>query len=341
MAKAVGDFLFDQTLHFQLRPLSSPIYYIGVTKPSIALMNTTTISTWDQSAFEKKVERLIQVSINKPLLPEEFVPWEDSCDDALRYMPEMMISLHGHPLWESLSTEAQIELGRMEVVQSMYSYAWSETLACLFFNRHLLTLQPNSVEHRFLLREIIEECRHQEMFSKAIESMGIDPVEPTRAHRFFGKITARYFPSVAVFMSVMAIELMADIYAKHIRKDDEVYSVLRKCSELHHIEEGRHIVYTEMWLEKYTQNAGFIRSSFYSIVVLLNLYFMRTLYVKREFFERLGVDNPKKYHRAARSHFAKKFPQIALGEIVEFVSKFKGFNALTRPMWKWIMKVEL
>ncbi|NVK04170.1 MAG: diiron oxygenase [Flavobacteriia bacterium] len=304
-------------------------------------MKPLTQTGFSPSAFEEKVERLIRVSIQKPLLPEEFVPWEDPMDEADKYLPQTLTSLHGHPLWDTLSPEAQVELGKMEVVQSMYSYAWSETLACLFFNRHLLTLSPDSVEHRFLLRELIEECRHQEMFSRAIRTLGLKPVEPTRLHRFFGNLTVRYLPAPAVFMSVMSIELMADIYAKHIRKDPEVYSVLRKCSELHHIEEGRHIVYTEMWLEKFTAKAGFFRSTLYSFVVLFNLYFMRTLYVKQEFFERLGVENPKAYHKAASANLAKKFPDVALTHIIEFVSKFNGFNFITKPFWRRIMKVKL
>ena len=101
---------------------------------------------------EATIERLIRISKEKPLLPEVFIPWHEQMLDEERFMPESLISLHGHPLWETLSAEQQRELGRHEIVQVMYSYAWSEGLACLFFNRHLLTLQPDSVEYRFLLR---------------------------------------------------------------------------------------------------------------------------------------------------------------------------------------------
>ena len=100
-------------------------------------------------------------------------------------------------------------------------------------------------------------------------------------------------------MSVLSIELIADIYAKHIRRDTAVFSVMRKCSELHQIEESRHILYTEAWLEKFTRNAGFLKASYFSILVMLNIYFMRTLYVKKEFFVRLGVSDPEKFYQAA------------------------------------------
>jgi hypothetical protein len=286
------------------------------------------------SVFEEKVEKMIRISKDKPLLPEKFVPWQDVINEDTKCLPDFMVSLEGHSLWDSLTRNQQLELGRLEIVQVMYSYAWSETLACLFFNRHLLTLNPESVEYRFLIRELIEEFRHQEMFGMAIQKLERQPVLPSRLHKFFASITVAYFPAPAVFMSVLAVEMMADIYAKHIRKDESVYSVLRKCSELHHIEEGRHIFYTEMWLEKFIHKAGFLKRTFFSLIILANIYFMRTLYVKKEFFEKIHVENPEYYYAEAKKHYKKKFSSFALKEAIQFVSDFNGFNFITKPLWK-------
>ncbi len=293
------------------------------------------------SEFEAMAERMIQISKEKPLLPETYVPWTDKPLADTLFVPAYLVSLEGHEWWNHLSKEQQIELGRLEIVQVMYSYAWSETLACLFFNRHLLKLNPNSVEYRFLVREIIEEFRHQEMFGMAIRSLDRAPIMPTRAHKFFGNFTVKHLPSSLVFMSVLSVELMADTYAKHIRKGEKVFSIMRKTSELHHIEEGRHIFYTKAWLEKYTKSAGFIRSSAYSIIVLMNVYFMRTLYVQKSFFEKIGVKTPKKYYKAALQNYNKKFSDYALQSIIEFTKEINGFNWLTRPLWRWVLKVKI
>lgn len=287
----------------------------------------------------KTVERLIRISKEKPLLPETFVPWHLPVTETDCFLPKQLVSLHGHPLWQTLSPQQQRELGRHEVVQVMYSYAWSEGLACLFFNRHLLTLSPESVEYRFLLRELIEECRHQEMFSSIITHLKGMPVPPTGMHRFWGHWAVKKMPADAVFMSVLAIELMTDVYGKHIRRDPQVHEILRKVSELHSIEEGRHIHYTKLWLERFTRDAGFLKRSWYSVLVLLNLYFMRTLYVKTEIFERLDVPQPKRFARAASKNLKIKLGEACLEEVVEFVQSFRGFNWLTRPLWRWAMNV--
>jgi hypothetical protein len=291
--------------------------------------------------FESVVERLIQISKEKPLLPETFIPWQDEPNAQTLFLPDRLVSLEGHPLWQTLTREQQIELGKLEVVQVMYSYAWSETLACYFFNRHLLSLNPDSSEYRFLIREIIEEFRHQEMFGMAIRKLNRVPIQPTRLHKIFGNLTVRTLPPSMVFMSVLSVELMADIYAKHIRKDPDVFSVLRKSSELHHIEEGRHIFYTEAWLEKFTRKAGFIKVTTFSLLVMLNIYFMRTLYVQKDFFVRLGVDNPNQYYQAALHNYNNKFSEFALQASVDFVKSFRGFNWITKPLWKWVLNVNV
>jgi hypothetical protein len=291
--------------------------------------------------FEAVVERMIHISKEKPLLPETFVPWADEPTPETIFIPEKMVSLQGHPLWDTLTREQQIELGRLEIVQVMYSYAWSETLACYFFNRHLLTLNPDSVEYRFLIREIIEEFRHQEMFGMAIRKLERVPIKPTRLHKFFGNLTVGWLPSSNVFMSVLSVELMADIYAKHIRKDPAVFSVMRKSSELHHIEEGRHIFYTEAWLEKFTHKAGFIKRTHFSLLVMWNIYFMRTLYVKKEFFVQLGVPNPELYFKAALKNYNTKFAEFAMQAAVDFVKSFNGFNWISKPLWRWLLKVKV
>lgn len=291
--------------------------------------------------FDASIERIIQISKEKPLLPETFIPWSDEPNEDTLFITENMVSLEGHELWNTLSKEQKIELGRLEVVQVMYSYAWSETLACLFFNRHLLTLNPDSVEYRFLIREIIEEFRHQEMFGMAIRKLNRVPVLPSGIHKFFGKLTVKYLPAPLVFMSVLSFELVADVYAKQSRRDEAVFSVIRKTSELHHIEEGRHIFYTEAWLEKFTKNAGFVKASIYSIMVLLNVYFIRTLYVQKVFFKLINVNDPGLYYKEAKKNYNKKFSQQVLSSTVDFVKTFNGFNWFTKPLWNIMLNVKL
>src|SRR5687768_6208635 len=131
----------------------------------------------------EKVERLIKLSETAPLLPEVYVPWHIMERPEEVFMPATLISLEGHPLYDTLSAEQKKELSRREIAQVMYSYGWSEGLACYFFNQRILKLPPDSIEYRYLIKELIEEFRHQDMFSKIVMKLGVSPAPPSWIHK--------------------------------------------------------------------------------------------------------------------------------------------------------------
>jgi hypothetical protein len=289
----------------------------------------------------QEVERLIKISKEKPLLPETFVPWGilPTADDE--FLPEKLNSLAGLPLYDTMTPAQKTELGRHEAVQVMYSYGWSEALFCLFMNRYILTLQSDNVEYRFLLRELIEEFRHQEMFAQAIAHLNGKPIKPTRLHNMLGQFTVKFMPVDAVFMSCLAVEMIADLYGNHMRKGPRVYPVLQKVAELHNIEEGRHIHFTKGFLKRYTDKAGYVKKSFYSYLILFNVLFMRTLYVKKEIFARIGLENPDAVFKMATQNYKYKFGQECLKTIVQFVDEWGGFNKTTRWAWRFFLKANV
>ena len=115
------------------------------------------------------INRLTQISIEKPLLPETYVLWDVKPTVEERFIPDQLISIQGLPIWKTLTKEQILEIGRHESVQFMFSYAWSEALAVKFLGREIAKLEAGSAETKFMYREIIEETRHQEMFSRGIE----------------------------------------------------------------------------------------------------------------------------------------------------------------------------
>ena len=66
----------------------------------------------------EKVERLIQLSETHPVLPDEFIPWHMREKDEL-LLPQELVSLEGHPLFDTLTEKQKQELGRHEVVDVM------------------------------------------------------------------------------------------------------------------------------------------------------------------------------------------------------------------------------
>jgi len=289
----------------------------------------------------KEIERLIKISKEHPLMPETYIPWQEEPKPDEIFLPELLASLQGLDIYDTLTPTQKLELGRHELVQVIYSYAWGKCLFCLFMTRHMLTLRPDNVEHQFLLRELIEEFRHQEMFTQAIAKLGGDPLPQTRMHKIVGKFSNKYLPADYLFMGSVSVELVTDVYGNYARRNPKVYQVLRKMFELHNIEEGRHILFTKALLKNYSAKAGYIKRTLYSYVILINIYFIRTMYVKQEIYERIGVENPDKVYKLAYDNYKKKFAEKCLKDIIKFVDEWKGFNLATRWAWRWLLGADV
>ncbi|HOX82669.1 MAG TPA: diiron oxygenase [Chryseolinea sp.] len=297
------------------------------------------ISTVIAKKDEEKVLRLIHLSNTKALLPDKYVPWDDlETDDS--FLPESLVSLAGHELYESLSFEQKRELGRFELAQIVYSYAWAEGVGCLIFNNRLVGLEPDSLEYKYLIKMSIEEYRHQEMFIRLIDTIkGKTFIMPSQ--RLFMTWYMRNAPQSHRFLSILTVEIMADTYGKLIQDDKRIFRPVRKASQLHHIEEGRHIYYTKIWLSNYFDKASLLSRTTYSIVVMCNLLLLKSLYVREEIFEMIGVKDPKQYAREARKELHKKFSKNCIGDAVSLVKEFNGFNFITRPLWKYFLNVSV
>ncbi|MGZ3751716.1 MAG: diiron oxygenase [Mucilaginibacter sp.] len=289
----------------------------------------------------QEIERLIKISRERPLMPETYIPWQQEPEPDDIFLPEILTTLHGLEIYDTLSPSQKLELGRHELVQVIASYAWGECLFCLFMTRHILTLPLDDVERRFLLRELIEEFRHQEMFAQAINKLGGKPIKQSGAHKFFGEFSNKYLPADYLFMGSVSVELVTDIYGNYARKTPNIYPVLKKMFDLHNIEEARHILFTKNLLKTYAENAGYIKRTLYSYVILFNILFVRTMYVKKEIFERIGLENPDKVFKFAAKNFKKKFSETCLTDIIQFVDEWKGFNRATRWAWRWILKAKV
>ena len=291
--------------------------------------------------YEEQIERLISISKKKPLLPESFVPWDVPVLQSESFLPDELISLHGLPEFDQLTPYQKREVSRHELVQVMYSYAWSESLLCLFLNRYILSLKTRQVEYRFLIRELIEEFRHQEMFAQAIEKLEGTALTPGRLQKIIAKFTVSMLPHDITFMCCLAIEMLADRYGDIVRKSPNIYPVVKKLLDLHGIEEARHILYTKLMLEKYTSKAGFVKRTMYSYTILLNIYFFRSFYVKEQIYQWSGIQNSRSIYKKASRNYKKNFGHSCLEDIIGFVTEIKGFNWATRWAWRVFLKASI
>jgi len=171
--------------------------------------------------------------------------------------------------------------------------------------------------------------------------MGGQPVPQSGLHKFLGMFSNKYLPADYLFMGSVSVELVTDVYGTHARKSEHIYPVLKKMFDLHTIEEARHIIFTKSLLKTYAARAGYIKRTLYSYVILGNILFVRTMYVKKEIYRRIGLENPDQLFKLAAKNFKQKFRDYCLADIVEFVDSWAGFNRATRWAWRWLLGVRV
>lgn len=192
---------------------------------------------------ERTADRLLRSSADKFYDPEVDVDWSAPPVDGLHYQPEHRISLYGTPLWDQLSPEQRIELGRHEICSVASNGIWFEVILMQLLLKEVYRGDPTTKHIQYALTEIADECRHSTMFGKAIAHFGAPAYGPRKlVHR-----RARLLPVIgygpALYGSVLIVEEVLDRLQREAMADDTVQPMIRMINRIHVLEEARHVTF--------------------------------------------------------------------------------------------------
>lgn len=192
---------------------------------------------------ERTAERLLKSSAEKSYDPDVDIDWSAPLVPGKVCQPEHRISLYGTHLWDRLSPERRIELGRHEIASVASNGVWFEVILMKLLLNEVYNLDPTTSHVRYALTEIADECRHSTMFGQAIAALGVPAYGPTRlVHR-----RARLLPVIgygpALYASVLIVEEVLDRWQREAMADDTVQPMIRMVNRIHVLEEARHVTF--------------------------------------------------------------------------------------------------
>ncbi|MDP3939315.1 MAG: diiron oxygenase, partial [Deltaproteobacteria bacterium] len=200
-------------------------------------------------------ERLNDATVQKHFHPIEDIDWSVPIDieSEHRYLPEKFISLNGTALYASMSEREKKLLSLYEAVSYFSTGIWLENMLMYGFLYKLYAMDYSDPDTRYMLHEVGEEANHSIMFHEFVRRVGLG-YSPARWHnRVLGRIGARQIPTVNMylfFIGILAGEEPPDHFARAAREDDRVHPLVRRITEIHSIEEARHIAYAREFLAK-------------------------------------------------------------------------------------------
>jgi hypothetical protein len=192
---------------------------------------------------ERTAERLLKSSADKFYDPDVDIDWSAPPVEGKVYQPEHRISLYGTALWDRMSPEQRLELGRHEIASVASNGIWFEVILMQMLLKEIYRGDPTTQHIQYALTEIADECRHSTMFGRAIGSLGLPAYGPRpMLHR-----TARLLPVIgygpALYGSVLIVEEVLDRLQREAMADENVQPLIRMVNRIHVLEEARHVTF--------------------------------------------------------------------------------------------------
>jgi hypothetical protein len=272
----------------------------------------------EHSDREAIAQRLLRASVQKSFDPEVDVDWEQPLVEDMFYMPEHRVSLYGTPLWDRMSLRQRIDLSRHEIASTASVGIWFELILLQLLARHIYDLPATSDHVRYALVEIGDECRHSVMFSRMIEKLGCPAYGPGRLAQNLGRLLKTIGAGPEVFAAILIAEEILDAFQRELMIDESVQPLVRRVSQIHVIEEARHMRYAHEELERQMAGVTPAARTFARLVVARSAWVISTRLVHPDAYAAVGLDPAEAHRVAMASEVRRESMRWAASRLVRF-----------------------
>ncbi|TCP49271.1 para-aminobenzoate N-oxygenase AurF [Tamaricihabitans halophyticus] len=218
---------------------------------------------------EKTAERLLKSSADKFYDPDVDIDWQAPLAEGKYYQPEHRVTLYGTELWERLSPEQRIELGKHELASTASVGLWFEVILMQMLLKEFYRCDPTTNHAQYALTEIADECRHSTMFAKAVARVGAPAYGPIRSLRRLAKLLPVIAYGPAMYGSILVAEETLDRLQRETMNDENVQPLVRMVNRIHVLEEARHVTFAREEVLRGMQGMGKVELFYQRLVIAL------------------------------------------------------------------------
>jgi hypothetical protein len=262
---------------------------------------TTSLTLEPLARQAEKARQLLGSSARQSYDPTVDIDWSAPLTDGAWFVPEHRISLHGTPLWDSLTQEQKLRLSREELASSIALGVWTEHMLLQLVARYVYDRDVASPSVQFALTEIADEVRHMIMFAKVVDAVGASTYPVPWRIRESGRVMKSTFPVEALWALVLLTEEIFDRVQREMAADDSVQPVVRAMCRIHVVEEARHISFARAELATFVGRLNPVQREALRTMLALSAKTFATEIFNPEMYRRAGLD-PKVCVRAARAN---------------------------------------
>jgi hypothetical protein len=291
-------------------------------------------STSTATSTSDVATRLLGSSARMSYDPEIELDWDAPLVDGLWFMQPERMSLYGTPLWESLSSEQQVELSRHEIASIASVGLWFELILMQLVARELYDADPTSARTQYALTEVGDECRHSIMFGRAIARFGAPAYGvPPHVHKL-GRGFKALASGVSAYASILVAEEILDRWQRELMRDERVQPLVRMVSRVHVLEEARHMTFAREEVERAVPKLSRPRLALHRTLTAQTAFMIARSLVNPRVYAAVGLD-PRDARRQALANPHYQATMAWMGErVLAFLDKQGLVSSAQKPVWK-------
>ncbi|RBY89165.1 diiron oxygenase [Blastococcus sp. TBT05-19] len=292
---------------------------------------STTKAPVDRQALSS---RLLGSAAKKSYDPVVEIDWTAPIPDDLYGLSPEWSTLYGTPLWDSLDHSQRVTLTIHEYCSISGIGIWFEHLLMQLVLRDIYGDDPAQPHVQWALTEIADECRHSVMFARTAQTFGAPSYGPPSSLLKLGKGYAKRADGPAAYAAILVAEEILDIFQRDLMKDERVQPLTRATSQIHVVEEARHMRFAREEVARRTPELSFLQLRRHRTMVAACAAIVAENLVQPQVYAAVGLD-PRTARAAARGnqHYRAKLKDSSAG-LVAFLREVGLIGGPSERLWK-------
>ncbi|WP_104525484.1 AurF N-oxygenase family protein [Blastococcus atacamensis] len=278
--------------------------------------------------------RLLGSAARKSYDPVVDIDWTAPIPDDLYGLSPEWSTLYGTPLWDALDHSQRVTLTIHEYCSISGIGIWFEHLLMQLVLRDIYGEDPAQPHVQWALTEIADECRHSVMFARTAQTFGAPSYGPPPSLLRLGKGYVARADGPAAYAAILVAEEILDIFQRDLMKDERVQPLTRATSQIHVVEEARHMRFAREEVARRTPELSFLQLRRHRAMVAACAAIVAENLVQPQVYAAVGLD-PKVARAAARSneHYNAKLKDSSAG-LVSFLRGVGLIGGSSERLWR-------
>ncbi len=283
---------------------------------------------------ERVADRLLRSTAARGYDPEVDIDWAAPLEPGLRYTLPHRCSLYGTKLYDRLTPEQRIELGKHEVVSVASTGIFLESVLMRLLTRVTYAGDPMSRHVQYALAELGEETRHTIMFARMIERLGTPCYQPPKLIRRLGRLLTTIATGPSLWGAILIGEEIIDRLQREIVDDDSIQPLIRMISRIHIVEEARHVGFARAELARSLSRMPRLTRAYHRLALARTAFVVTRIMINPRVYQAVGL-NPRQARRAALSNpYYQETLRYGGEKVVAFLAQAGLIGRPGRYLWR-------